>query len=157
MRPGPDQMLLDSQLWWRNLHIPQTHYIKHTVCKCHFLQQLETIFLRFASVCMIEKTQLNEKQKKWWGRACCALAWVQVSGCRCNLIWIRMLWLRGIESRWIRKEGTTNMQTEQLETGDQRGAGGRYISLPDRNTADSTSNGKEIHPTFTYALPIPPY
>lgn len=35
-----------------------------------------------------------------------------ISGCRCSLIWI---WMRGIGSRWIWKEGTTNMQTEQLE------------------------------------------
>lgn len=117
---GLDQskMQSDGQMWWKNLHVPQTLYIKHIVCKFHFLQQSGALFLRFAYVCSIEKTQLNEKGKKWW-----RVLWP------CDLIWIRMLWLWGNESCGIRKEGTTNMQTEQLETRDLQGESGTSACL----------------------------
>lgn len=113
--PCQSKMLFDGQLGWKNLHVPQSRYIKHTVCKCRFLQQLEAIFFKIC-ICLHDRESTIKEERR--SRPCCAPARAGAEGCRCYLIWIRMLWLWGAEACWIRKEGTTSMQTEPLETGD---------------------------------------
>ena len=92
----------------KEFNVFKSHYMKNIACKCHIYPSERPFFSGYAAICMTEEIQLNEKHKKWWSKLTIKLLR--------KLIWFQMFDCEPLSLLWIRKEGKTKMQREQLVT-----------------------------------------
>lgn len=104
-------------------------------------------FLKKICICLHDwENAINKKQKKWSSKPCCGLAWVCVCvcvlGCRCNLIWIRMLWLWGIKDKKRRDNKDADRAAGDWNRGEWGGGSGNSSH---RNTLDGMHAMEKKH------------